>query len=156
MSQITVKELVEKQESILFLLNGQKIDPYANYRLRKFLAEARDKILAIEKHHNELVEQFGVEKEAGSGRWEVPPERMKEFTAEKDKILAEIVTLPNVTIKIRDIAGATSPVVCGRCNNQIIRGLTGADILNLDFILDQEDDSQASKIVQLPGAGKPN
>ena len=131
MPQIKLKEFVEKGNSIGALL-GAKIDPYAAFRLRKFLKVAIDELTEIEKTRQELVKKYGTEQK--DGNFQVQPEQMDAFGVEWDKILDEEIVLPNVVVKIRELEKAN---------------LSTADIMNLDFILDQEDDGAKSNIIKL-------
>jgi hypothetical protein len=129
MPKFTGKEFIKISGSIGALM-GARVDVFAVYKIRKFIAEAKEHLAALEEARIGLVKKHGVPAD-DQGNFKVEPDKIDGFNTEWDKVLAEDVVLPNVTIKIRDLDKA---------------GLTVNDIVNLDFMLDQEDDGREALV----------
>lgn len=129
--EFTGKQFQEMSNSLGNLITS-KLDAYTTFRIRKFAKAVLDELKAKEEARTALVEKYGVE--LAPGQKQVMPDRLQEFNDEWEKIVAEPVILPNVTIKIRELERA---------------GLSVMDIVNLDPFLDQDDDSTMTKVIPL-------
>jgi len=150
MPEMKLKDLNSMGQAISVLMNAKGVDPFAAFRLRKFLKKAVEELTAMEEARRGLIQEFGTKR--GDDEYEIAPgnaEAMAKFTEAFDNILDETVVLPNVTVKIREIAGAMTDMNCPQCRTKLKSGLTAADIMNLDLILDQEDDGAKSNIIKL-------
>lgn len=153
MPELTVREVTDKSGSLVALLNAKKIDVYVSFRLTKFNAAVVKVLKNVEEKRNALIEQFGVENEKGVKTVEYSflakagkLENVKLFNDQMEKLMAEKVVLPNVIVKVRELEHATYDIECPRCRGKVSIGMMPADIMNLDFILDQEDTGKETKV----------
>lgn len=131
MPQFTGKEFSQIAGSISALL-GARLDVYAAFKIRKFAKAAMEELRELEETRLKLIKQYGEIMPDGEN-FKVSPERKEQFDAEWEKILSEEIVLPNVEppIKVRDLEKANMSVI---------------DIVNLDFLLDQDDGDRVAKI----------
>ena len=137
--QLKVKELLTISGSIA-ALQGAKVEVHTAFKLRKFIKAAVAEINEIDEARRDLIKQYGALVPKSGGQYRVTDENSKVYDEAWEKMLAEEVTLPMITVKVSTLANA---------------GLTMGDIANLDFILDQQD--EGTVISDLPtGKDLPN
>ena len=135
---ITLRELVDKQSTFFILLGAKGVDPYASFRLRKFLKIVREELTSVEEARIKLIDDLG-EKQPDGSKKITDPKKLKVFESKLATMLNEVIVLPNVTVKVGEIANATSDVSCPVCQAKVTRGITPNDFVNLDFILEQDE-----------------
>lgn len=123
--KLSMKTLNQIKGSLARLLTAQNIPVRVSYRAAKFAKAVDRKIRDLEEMRIGLVKKYG-EKDA-DGNYQVTDEHDAEFQKVFEEMLSEEFEVPDVKIKVDDLANA---------------GLTMLDIANLDFILSEIDPTE--------------
>lgn len=121
----TVKHLDEIKQTLSKLLTASGIPVRVAYRATKFSKFVQKEVTELEEQRLALVRKYG--KEDGHGGVRVMPDQEEAFKLDYEQVLEEEVELPEIKIKVDDLANA---------------GLTMLDIANLDFMLVEVDPTE--------------